>query len=184
MTDRADAADAHLPVGERAVAADALVRRYATYSAVGGLIPLPLIDVATVTGVQLKMLAELCRHYDVPFRANVGKELIGTLVAVMVPYNLGAATLMGLGPVLRVIPVVGPLVGVAVIPTFAAASTFALGRVFIKHFETGGTLLNFDIDSAKKVMAQEVEAAKTETGERKLRPAPRSGQGSPGPAPV
>jgi uncharacterized protein (DUF697 family) len=166
MTDPAHPADIDISPEQRVLEADAIVRRYATYSALGGLIPLPFIDVATVTGVQLKMLAELCRHYGVPFKANVGKELIGTLVAVAVPYNVGTATLMGLGPMLRVVPVLGPLVGVAVIPAFAAASTFALGRVFTKHFQTGGTLLNFDLESAKQSFGSEVEQAKADTAAR------------------
>jgi uncharacterized protein (DUF697 family) len=66
--------------------------------------------------------------------------------------------------------VIGPLVGVAVIPAFASASTFALGRVFTKHFESGGTLLNFDLETAKQTFGREVEEAKADVAARNVVP--------------
>jgi hypothetical protein len=33
---------------------------------------------------------------------------------------------------------------------FAAAYAWALGRVFIQHFESGGTFLNFDAEAVKE----------------------------------
>ena len=48
------------------------------------------------------------------------------------------------------------------LPTFAAASTFALGRVFTKHFESGGTFLDFDLKKGKADYDAELEKAKEE----------------------
>ena len=39
---------------------------------------------------------------------------------------------------------VGPLVGVLTVGALGAATTWALGLVFMQHFESGGTLLTFD----------------------------------------
>ena len=35
-------------------------------------------------------------------------------------------------------------------PVIAGASTYALGKVFKKHFEAGGTFLSFDSERMKK----------------------------------
>ena len=41
--------------------------------------------------------------------------------------------------VILMVPVVGPLTGIALMPALSAAATLALGKVFIQHFEAGGT---------------------------------------------
>jgi hypothetical protein len=49
------------------------------------------------------------------------------------------------------------VVGVSVI---GGAFTQALGNAFIMHFESGGTLLNFDPDKMRAYFRQEMEKAK------------------------
>jgi hypothetical protein len=44
-------------------------------------------------------------------------------------------------------------------PGFAAAVTWAMGRVFIQHFETGGTLLDFNAEKMRDYFKSEFEAA-------------------------
>ena len=48
--------------------------------------------------------------------------------------------------------------GQVVMPGFAAAVTWAMGRIFIQHFETGGTLLDFDADKMREHFQAEFEA--------------------------
>jgi uncharacterized protein (DUF697 family) len=52
--------------------ASQLVDRFSLWSGAAGLIPIPLIDVATVAGVQLQMLRRLSEIYGVPFSDNRG----------------------------------------------------------------------------------------------------------------
>jgi hypothetical protein len=40
---------------------------------------------------------------------------------------------------------------------FCGASAWALGKVFIRHFESGGTLLNFDPEGAKEHFKEQFE---------------------------
>ena len=49
-----------------------------------------------------------------------------------------------LGLALASIPVVGPIFGIATLPGFNAASTYAIGRIFKGHFAKGGTLWTAD----------------------------------------
>lgn len=146
-------------MSERTAEANAIVSRYWKWAAAAGLIPIPLVDVAAVTGVQLKMIADLARLYGIPFQKDRGKALAGALVSSLSPSLLSAGTLAAVGPALKVIPGIGTAVGVVVTPAFNAATTYALGRVFVLHFESGGTLLDMDPEAVREHFRREFQAA-------------------------
>jgi uncharacterized protein (DUF697 family) len=54
--------------------------------------------------------------------------------------------------------VIGPgsVLGGLTIGALEATVTFALGQVFIEHFESGGTLLDFDAAVAREALAAKV----------------------------
>ncbi len=135
---------------ERLTAARGIVARFSKYAAVGGLVPVPLVDMAAIAAVQVKMLEQLSNLYGVAFRENLGKEVIGTIIGVGTTYNFGNAALLGFNQYIRFVPVIGQLFGLAVVPAVAAATTNALGRVFVRHFESGGQLLDLDLGAAKE----------------------------------
>jgi len=146
-------------VTERTEHAYAIVGRYWKWSAAAGLIPVPLIDIAAVTGLQLKMIAELAEHYEVPFSRDRAKSVVGSLTAAVSPPIL-AGTLFGLlGPVFKVVPGVGTVIGVVTTPLLNAASTLALGRIFVQHFESGGTLLDMNPAEIEEHYRKELTAA-------------------------
>ena len=151
-----------VPAEDRLAAADRIVRTHVKWAAAGGLVPVPVLDMAAVAAAQLRMLDQMARVYGVPFRENLTKEIIGTLVGSSVPFSLAAGTVATFSAFIRLVPVVGQLFGIAVCPAFAAASTFALGRVFMKHFESGGTFLDFDLMKGKAEYNAELEKAKEE----------------------
>jgi uncharacterized protein (DUF697 family) len=55
---------------ERTLEGYEIVRRYWKWSALAGFVPIALVDVAAVTGIQLKMIGDLARLYDIPFRQD------------------------------------------------------------------------------------------------------------------
>ncbi len=120
--------------------ADAIVRSYMLWSMAGGVAPF-LLDTIIVSGVQVKMLHTLAKLYDVPFTQNMGKSVIASLAGGV---SAGSVSRGGLGSALKMIPVIGPLVGCVAMPVLAGASAYAIGKLFIQHFESGGTFLNFD----------------------------------------
>jgi uncharacterized protein (DUF697 family) len=140
-----------------------LVNRYSLYSAGVGLIPVPLVDMAGIAAVQVKMLSELSKHYDVPFSENRIKSIVAALLGGIAPTSMAAS---GLGQLFRSIPIVGQAFGFMTVSLFATAATWAVGRVFIQHFESGGTFLNFDPAKAGKMVQDEFEKAKS-AGARK-----------------
>jgi uncharacterized protein (DUF697 family) len=133
------AATATTPEGRQETAAK-LVDRFALWSGVAGLIPIPVVDVATVGGLQVQMLRRISQIYDVEFSQNRGKALIAALAGTMIPATSG----IGAASALKAIPVLGTLAGAFVMPVLSAGASYAIGRAFIQHFESGGTLLDFN----------------------------------------
>jgi uncharacterized protein (DUF697 family) len=125
---------------ERDQAASKLVDRFSVWSGVAGLIPVPVVDVLCVGGVQVQMLRRLSQMYDVEFSENRGKALIAALAGTMIPATSG----MGAASALKAIPVVNLLAAGFVMPVLSAGATYAIGKAFIQHFQSGGTLLDFN----------------------------------------
>jgi uncharacterized protein (DUF697 family) len=136
-------------------AADRVIMTSSLMAAGAGANPLPGWDIAAVAGVQLKMLADLSKLYDVPFTQNIGKSAIGALVGGLGPTYLARGSL---GAAVKVIPGVGQLVGMVALPALSGGCTYALGRVFVAHYESGGTLLSFKPKEFSSRFAAEVKA--------------------------
>jgi uncharacterized protein (DUF697 family) len=119
--------------------ASKLVDRFSLWSGAAGLIPVPIVDVTVVGGVQLQMLRRLSEIYGVPFSENMGKSVIASLAGSLIPASSG----MGVVSALKGIPVIGMAISGFVMPAFSAGATYLIGKVFIQHFASGGTLLDF-----------------------------------------
>jgi uncharacterized protein (DUF697 family) len=111
-----------------------IIKRKAFWSAGIGLVPVPIIDFVGVTAVQISMLRELCDLYGIPYHEDRAREWTGALLGSLTP------------TLVKTIPGVGTIAGMLTSPAYYGAATYALGRVFVQHFETGGTLLSFDAD--------------------------------------
>jgi uncharacterized protein (DUF697 family) len=134
-------------LSERERKAAKTVRNYMVLSMGAGLIPFPVADLAAISGVQLKMLADISKIYGVPFKESSGKAIIASLVGSLVPQ---AVSFGAIGSMLKSIPGVGILIGAPSMMIFSAATAWALGNVFIQHFESGGTFLDFNPDSVRE----------------------------------
>ncbi len=137
-----------------------IVNTYMGWSTGAAFLPVPWVDLAAVTAIQIKMVADLAEVYDVPFSKNVAKSIIAGLIGSVLPATLAR----GLSSVIKAIPGVGTFLGVITAPAFASASTYAVGRVFIQHFESGGNMLNFDPDAMRDYFKDEFEQGKKQSG--------------------
>jgi uncharacterized protein (DUF697 family) len=138
--DEALAATSAESTEERGEVASKLVDRFAIWSGVAGLVPVPIVDILAVGGIQLQMLRRLSQIYGVDFSENRGKAVIAALAGSMIPTTSG----MGAASVLKVVPFFGTIVSAFVMPALSAGATFAIGKAFIQHFASGGTLLDFN----------------------------------------
>lgn len=142
--------------GTRIAEAERIVNGYLGWSSGAGLIPIPGLDLAGIFAVQLKMLDDLSKLYEVPFSKNLAKELVGTLIG-----SGGAVALtVPATSLIKFVPFIGHLASVFTEPAAAAAATYALGRVFIVHFESGGTFLDFNPTEVAKFYNEQMAAAR------------------------
>ncbi len=124
----------------REVMASKLVERFALWSGAAGLIPIPVVDALAVGGLQLQLLRRLSQIYGVPFSENRGKALLASLAGAMIPATSG----IGAASLLKSVPILGTVAAVFVMPALSAGASYAIGKAFIQHFESGGTLLDFN----------------------------------------
>ncbi len=139
-----EAAPPPMTIEERDEAAEKLVDRFTLWSGGAGLIPIPLVDIAAVGGVQIQMLRRLSELYDVPFSENAGKSVLASLAGSLIPASAASTTAMGLTSALKLIPGIGTIIAAVTMPAFSAGATYLIGKVFIQHFASGGTLLDFN----------------------------------------
>lgn len=127
-----------------------IVRNHALATAAIGLIPLPGLDLLAMIGIQVNMLKKLQEHYGQVF---AGKSRIYSLLWGLLS---GAALPVLLFPVLfsllKVIPIVGTAAGMIAMPLTSGPVAYAVGRTFMQHFESGGTLLTFNPAQMRQVL--------------------------------
>jgi uncharacterized protein (DUF697 family) len=119
--------------------AEAIVERHANYSAVGGIIPLPVVNFASVTAIIVRMVRVLSSLYGVPFERDRARAIVLGVIGGVTPT---AASTMTASTLLYLIPG-SNLVGLAVSSVAASACTRKVGWIFVKHFERGATLIEF-----------------------------------------
>jgi uncharacterized protein (DUF697 family) len=126
-------------VSQRRRLAEAIVERHANYSAVGGIIPLPVVNFASVTAIIVRMVKVLSSLYGVPFERDRARAIVLGVIGGLAPT---AASTMTASTLLYLIPG-SNLVGLAVSSVAASACTRKVGWIFVKHFERGATLVEF-----------------------------------------
>jgi len=139
---------------DKDVAANEIVKKYALFAAGAGLIPFPVVDFAAVTALEIKMLSDLGDLYGVPFSQDRVRPIVAALIggysSTKIGYGIG-------GSMLKSIPLVGQAIGMVSMPAFGAGLTYAIGRLFIQHFASGGTFLNFDPDKVRGFFSKKAD---------------------------
>ena len=145
---------------ERLAASQKIVKRN-TYIAAGvAAVPVlpPGVDLAALGGVQVLMIKQLSDLYRVPFKENVARNLVAALVATLSSRVLAAGVV---GSMFKVLPGFGAVIGgLLALPAVSGAVTYALGKVFVKHFEEGGTLLDLDVNKVRDFFASQYQVGR------------------------
>jgi len=143
---------------DRRARAMQVVKRLSLWSGAAGLIPVPLVDLAAVGGVQIEMLRRISKIYGVPFSENSGKALIAGIAGSMIPASSG----VGASSLIKGIPGIGTAISALTMPTLSIGATYAIGMAFIQHFATGGTMLDFNPPDYREFL--KVETGKSRSG--------------------
>ncbi len=150
---------------EKQIKATEIIRNHVGFSLGAALIPFPAADLVAVSGVQINMLRQLAKLYQVSFYDNLGKNILTAVVS-------GSAARIG-ASLVKAIPGVGTIIGELSMPVLSGASTWALGRTVANHLKNGGTLEDMDLTKAKKSYEREIEDGKKvvrEMAEKELTP--------------
>lgn len=133
-----------------------IVKKHILISAGFGAVPVPMVDLIGLTGTQLNMLKELSAVYNQKFTHEIAKKSIISLAggSLTIPISVGLYSLI------KFVPVIGQTAGVISVATVGASATYAVGEVFIKHFQSGGTWLTFDVNNFKEYFKEKFSKGK------------------------
>lgn len=144
--------------GSRVVEAERVIKRQALIAVAVGAVPLPWLDLAALAGLQLDLVRRLAALYGVEFSSEVDKSAVAALVGATFPVSVSTH----MASFAKTVPVVGWMVGGASGAVIGAASTYAIGKVFVQHFESGNTILTFDPEKVRAYYAEQIERGKVE----------------------
>jgi len=134
-----------------------IINLYSKIAAVVGLLPGNILNFAAILAVMVTMVWRIAAT----FGHREGKDRIkGSIMALMgavIPTGVGH----GIAAIVLAIPAViaGSVLYFLVTPVLAYALTKAVGNTFVMHFESGGTLLNFDPKAFQEYFLKEFQEA-------------------------
>lgn len=142
----------------RHLTAQGIIKTHMAAGSTLALLPVPLFDLAVLTGTQVSLLRSLSQHYDVGFDEQKGKVLLTSLISGSIPL----LTVMGLSSFAKLIPGIGTIGGGISMTILASSIIYATGQVFVRHFEEGGTLADFQGKHWKNFFMKQFEEKKAE----------------------
>lgn len=138
---------------ERNRLANTVIKNHMIWSMGAGFIPIPVADFLAIGAIQLDMVRQLCKVYNISFKETEGKAVVSALTG-------SALAKIGARAMIKIIPGFGQIIGGVTLAVVSGASTYAIGEVFKRHFESGGTILDFDVERLRKVYDEKFEKGK------------------------
>jgi uncharacterized protein (DUF697 family) len=130
-----------------------IVKSYSIGAMSIGMIPVPMIDLIALTNVQWNLICRLADHYGVPMKGSY-RTMVTAIVSGGLPVLFAGAG----SSVLKLVPGFGPLAGTAALSSLAGVITHATGKIFLDHFEKGGTMDNYCPEAFKRQLRLELLA--------------------------
>lgn len=149
---------------EQLAKAKTIIQHNVAWSAGAGLLPFPALDLVAITGVQLKMINELCTVYEIPFKQSLARPIVISLIG-----SLGAAMLapMIATTTIKFIPGIGSLLAGTALAATSAGITYGVGHLFLDHFKNGGNLENFNLIKGRRIFKCKVKEGMQQEAEVK-----------------
>jgi uncharacterized protein (DUF697 family) len=138
------------------LAADSIIKNYVIGAVSVGIVPIPFIDIAGATALQLRMIKKLSDLYKQDFSEEIVRSIIASLGGGFLGYGVGVMALSAI----KTVPGIGWMMGMMSVPVFLGASTYAIGKVFAKHFDTGKTIFDLNVEAVKEFHREQLEKGK------------------------
>lgn len=121
-----------------------------------GILPVPGLDLIALTGVQLSLLRKIGGLYGFTLSDETGKKLLSAVLGGYLPLVIAGPV----SSILKFIPGVGIAAGVLAQSTLAGAATYAVGKLFLQHFESGGTVLDVNTKEMGQKLKDQIQEGK------------------------
>jgi uncharacterized protein (DUF697 family) len=121
-----------------------IVHRYTMISAAAGVLTVPVLDVAALGVVHIALIKKITEYYGVEFSEHGARNILIAIGVSLVPGSIGSVLSR---KALQILPFVTPGIGLATMSAFSAGLSYSLGAAFVRHYESGGTLAGFDLDT-------------------------------------
>ncbi len=126
--------------------ADKTIDNYVGYAMVAGFVPIPLADIIAVTAMQVAMVNELAKIYELEFNKEQARIIITSLVNTTIGATVGRVG----ASLLKGIPGIGTILGIGSQVILAGATTYAIGHVIKDHFRNNGNLDDFNVSEVTR----------------------------------
>jgi uncharacterized protein (DUF697 family) len=141
----------------RSLTAENEIKRYTIAAVSVSVVPVPLFDIAAVAAVQVRMIQKLSQLYGQTFSEHAVRNIITALAGGTVGYGLGATVAISM---FKLVPGIGWMVGMMSLPVVSGATTYAIGRVFAKHFQEGGSIFDLSADTMRDYYKEQFQKGK------------------------
>jgi uncharacterized protein (DUF697 family) len=141
-----------------ALKADNIIKNHIIGAMGAGLVPFPLVDMVAVALIEVNMIAELAAAYSFP----VPQRLVIYKLLISLAGGIGPAYLsIHFQNAVKVLPLVGHAIYVGALSLSGGISVYAVGKIFQKHFESGGTFLSSKNTVLKQFFAEKQAEGRT-----------------------
>ena len=128
-----------------------IVHKYMAISAGVSFIPVPVLDVTALATIHMALIKELSDHYDVEFSQHTARNIVIAIGASLVP---GSVFSIVTSKAMKFVAFATKVISAFGLSALSVAVTYAIGRMFVRHFEQGGTLLDFDLEKLHKFASE------------------------------
>ena len=110
------------------------IHKYVVMSTGMGFVPAPLVSQIAISGILVSMVTELCHEFD----AKVSNHMIkAALASILGGAHTGWIAHYSTKRIYRFVPSIGYAANIVARPIAAGAITYAIGRLFLRHLESG-----------------------------------------------
>ncbi|MDR2738990.1 MAG: DUF697 domain-containing protein [Treponema sp.] len=97
-----------------------------------GILPVPVFNFVSATAVQLVMVQSISKLYNIEVKKSLIKNIITSVLGGLTTTGLSGVAIRGLGAA----PLVGTSLAVLSTPALNGLTTYAIGYMFVRYFES------------------------------------------------
>jgi uncharacterized protein (DUF697 family) len=106
-----------------------------------GIVPVPVFNLVSATAVQIAMVQTITRLYNVEVKKSWIKNILASVLGGFTATGLSVAAAGGLGAA----PLVGTSLAVLSAPALNGLTTYAVGYMFVRYFESPDGFLKANV---------------------------------------